>query len=75
LYPPQKIQIPDQVAAVLSLAGDNPEFLYREGQNGGEILIRVRAGRSGKIKWENHYEIPDPEKGKIQYIMTYRRDA
>ncbi len=65
----------EQVASVLSWARDNSDLLYREGDNGEEILIRTPTGKPGKLHWENRYEAPDPEKGLIRYKMTYRKDS
>lgn len=65
----------EQAAFVLSWARDNRDLLYREGDNGEEILIRTPMGKPGKLRWENRYEAPDPEKGIVRYKMTYRRDS
>ncbi len=64
-----------QVAEILPWAMDNPELLYREGNKGQEILMRTPVRKSGKIQWENHYEVLDPKKAKENFKMTYRTDT
>ena len=65
----------EQVASVLSWARDNSELLYRKADDSEEILIRTPVGKPGKLRWENRYEAPDPEKGIVRYKMTYQRDS
>lgn len=65
----------EQAASVFSWARDNSDLLYREGDDGEEILIRTPTGKPGNFHWENRYEAPDPEKGIVRYKMTYRRDS
>jgi hypothetical protein len=65
----------EQVAELLPWAMENPELLYREGKKGQEILIRTPVRKSGKIQWENHYEVIDPKKAKENFKMTYRTDT
>lgn len=65
----------DQVASLLISARNNPDILYKEGDKGDYILIRTPYSDKGEIKWKNDYEIPDSEKAKVKYQMTYRQNS
>jgi hypothetical protein len=66
----------DQTVSVLLLAMKNPNILYKEGKNGDEILIRTPSGSPGNlIKWNNHYEIPDPARATLKFNIKYYKNA
>lgn len=62
----------DQVASVLLSAKKNPDLLYKEGEHENEILIRIPSKYRGKLNWKNYYEVPNPEKAKTKYNISYK---
>ena len=65
----------DQAASVLLSARKNPDFLYKEGDKGDEILIRIPSGNPGKLNWKDHYEIPDPARANVKYKIAYDKNS
>ncbi|MEA1886842.1 MAG: hypothetical protein U9N72_06510 [Bacteroidota bacterium] len=65
----------EEIAAFLPWAMDNPDRLFREGESGEELLVRIPSGKQGNRQWKNRYEFPDPEMATKKYKMTYRPDT
>ena len=64
-----------QAAWVLVSARKNPGLLYRDGDHGDEILIRIPSGSPGKLIWKGHYEIPDPARANVKYNIALDKSS
>jgi hypothetical protein len=75
VYPGREILIElflvmQQTILVLERAVEDKDYLIREEDPDGTLLIRVPKGKGPKFGWKNHYLFPDPGWGESSYEVN-----
>ena len=59
-----------QTLIVLDRAGEDEEYLMREGDPKETYLVRTPTGKGPKFRWKDYYLIPDPLLGERSYAVN-----
>ncbi|RLD69598.1 MAG: hypothetical protein DRI98_10140, partial [Bacteroidetes bacterium] len=75
VYPGREILIElflvmQQTILVLERAVEDEDYLIREEDSEGTLLVRVPMGKGPKFRWKDHYLLPDPGWGEVSYSVN-----
>jgi len=75
VYPGREILIElylvlKQALLVLERAVEDKDYLIREYDTDGTLLVRVPTGKGPKFGWKDHYLVPDPGWGEVSYSVN-----